>query len=229
MAPFAAQLGLHVGKVTGPDAPKTTLKKSYDFQSVLTLFSPRSKEKSIVLPNEPGELDILIGTDCISEGQNLQDCDFLINYDIHWNPVRIIQRFGRIDRIGSADAPVFVLTEDGLTEHSRAEITRWIRATCARWRELNDAYETARAALDDPDANEQARSRAAGRMNGRLGDMRRYLDRFLVEALSRAAVIPAYSFPVHSIHLEIVTERGACTASDDRAFAARSRRSNGDR
>jgi len=106
LAPFAAQLGLHVGKVTGSDAPKTTLKKSYDFQSVLTLFSPRSKEKAIVLPNEPGELDILIGTDCISEGQNLQDCDFLINYDIHWNPVRIIQRFGRIDRIGSPNSQI---------------------------------------------------------------------------------------------------------------------------
>jgi len=106
LAPFAQQLGLHVGKVTGSDAPKTTLKKSYDFQSVLTLFSPRSKDKAIVLPNEPGELDILIGTDCISEGQNLQDCDFLINYDIHWNPVRIIQRFGRIDRIGSPNSQI---------------------------------------------------------------------------------------------------------------------------
>lgn len=106
VAPFAQQLGLNVGKVTGSDAPKTTLKKSYDFQSVLTLFSPRSKEKAIVLPNEPGELDILIGTDCISEGQNLQDCDFLVNYDIHWNPVRIIQRFGRIDRIGSPNAQI---------------------------------------------------------------------------------------------------------------------------
>ena len=81
LAAFAQQLGLHVGKVTGSDAPKTTLKKTYDFQSVLTLFSPRSKEKANVLPNEPGELDILIGTDCISEGQNLQDCDFLVNYD----------------------------------------------------------------------------------------------------------------------------------------------------
>ena len=103
---FAQELGLHVGKVTGSDAPKTTLMKSYDFQSVLTLFSPRSKEKAIVLPNEPGELDILIGTDCISEGQNLQDCDFLVNYDIHWNPVRIIQRFGRIDRIGSPNTQI---------------------------------------------------------------------------------------------------------------------------
>jgi len=106
VAPFARQLGLHVGKVTGSDAPKTTLKKPYDFQSVLTLFSPRSKDKAIVLPNEPDELDILIGTDCISEGQNLQDCDFLINYDIHWNPVRIIQRFGRIDRIGSPNSQI---------------------------------------------------------------------------------------------------------------------------
>lgn len=106
LAAFAQQLGLHVGKVTGSDAPKTTLKKVYDFQSVLTLFSPRSKEKAIVLPNDPGELDILIGTDCISEGQNLQDCDFLVNYDIHWNPVRIIQRFGRIDRIGSPNSQI---------------------------------------------------------------------------------------------------------------------------
>ena len=92
---------LHTGMVIGSSSPKSTLKKSYDFQSLLTLFSPRSKEKAAVLPDEPGEIDILIGTDCISEGQNLQDCDYVINYDIHWNPVRIIQRFGRIDRIGS--------------------------------------------------------------------------------------------------------------------------------
>jgi hypothetical protein len=100
-AHFLDQQNLHTGKVTGSSPPKSTLPKSYDFQSLLTLFSPRSKEKSAILPNESGEIDILIGTDCISEGQNLQDCDYLINYDIHWNPVRIIQRFGRIDRIGS--------------------------------------------------------------------------------------------------------------------------------
>ena len=93
--------GLHSGRVTGKDAPKSSIKKGYDFQSLLTLFSPRSKEKSLVLPSESAEIDLLIGTDCISEGQNLQDCDYVINYDIHWNPVRIIQRFGRIDRIGS--------------------------------------------------------------------------------------------------------------------------------
>ena len=99
-------LSIHTGRVTGKDAPKTTLKKGYDFQSILTLFSPKSKEKSLILPNETGEIDILIGTDCISEGQNLQDCDYLINYDIHWNPVRIIQRFGRIDRIGSSNETI---------------------------------------------------------------------------------------------------------------------------
>lgn len=93
--------GLNSARVTGKDAPKSTLRKSYDFQELLTLFSPRSKEKASVLPNEPADIDILVGTDCISEGQNLQDCDFLVNYDIHWNPVRIIQRFGRVDRIGS--------------------------------------------------------------------------------------------------------------------------------
>ncbi len=95
---------LHTAKVTGKGSPKSTLAKGYDFQELLTLFSPRSKDKDIVLPNEPAEIDILIGTDCISEGQNLQDCDYLINYDIHWNPVRIIQRFGRVDRIGSQNA-----------------------------------------------------------------------------------------------------------------------------
>jgi superfamily II DNA or RNA helicase len=95
---------IHTGKVTGTGGPQSTLSKHYDFMSLLTLFSPRSKEKALILPNEPGELDVLIGTDCISEGQNLQDCDYLINYDIHWNPVRIIQRFGRIDRIGSQNA-----------------------------------------------------------------------------------------------------------------------------
>ncbi|MAZ40116.1 MAG: helicase [Legionellales bacterium] len=97
---------IHSAKVTGKDPPKTTLKNGYDFQSILTLFSPIAKEKNLTLPDETGEIDILIGTDCISEGQNLQDCDYLINYDIHWNPVRIIQRFGRIDRIGSPNESI---------------------------------------------------------------------------------------------------------------------------
>ncbi|RAK14181.1 SNF2 family DNA or RNA helicase [Anoxybacillus vitaminiphilus] len=94
--------GLHSAVVTGSDHPKTTLKmKKVDFNSVLTNFSPISKERAKVMPNMMEEIDILIATDCISEGQNLQDCDYLVNYDIHWNPVRIIQRFGRIDRLGS--------------------------------------------------------------------------------------------------------------------------------
>ncbi|MCD4806812.1 MAG: DEAD/DEAH box helicase family protein [Methanococcoides sp.] len=100
------KMDVHTGRVTGKDKPKTTLKKGYDFQSILTMFSPVSKEKTLILPDEPGEIDVLIGTDCISEGQNLQDCDYLINYDIHWNPVRIIQRFGRVDRIGSQNESI---------------------------------------------------------------------------------------------------------------------------
>lgn len=103
---FQSSHGLHSAKVTGKGAPKSTLAASYDFQELLTLFAPRAKEKSVVLPNEPAEIDLLIGTDCISEGQNLQDCDYVINYDIHWNPVRIIQRFGRVDRIGSPNASI---------------------------------------------------------------------------------------------------------------------------
>jgi SNF2 family DNA or RNA helicase len=97
---------LHSAKITGGGAPLCTIKKGYDFQSILTLFSPRSKEKHLIMPEEKHEIDILIATDCISEGQNLQDCDYLINYDIHWNPVRIIQRFGRIDRIGSPNKTI---------------------------------------------------------------------------------------------------------------------------
>ncbi len=92
--------GLNSAKVTG-SKNATTLNKTYDFQTILTLFSPLSKDKQVIMPHDTNEIDLLIGTDCISEGQNLQDCDYLINYDIHWNPVRIIQRFGRIDRIGS--------------------------------------------------------------------------------------------------------------------------------
>ena len=99
--------GLHSAKIIGgANAPKSTLGKFYDFPSILTLFSPISKEKSVVVPQETREIDILIATDCISEGQNLQDCDMVINYDIHWNPVSIIQRFGRIDRIGSKNAVI---------------------------------------------------------------------------------------------------------------------------
>ena len=95
------ELGLHSALVTGTGHNQTTLPNlRKDFASIITAFSPRSKERPEDLAGE-GEIDLLIATDCISEGQNLQDCDTVINYDIHWNPVRIIQRFGRIDRIGS--------------------------------------------------------------------------------------------------------------------------------
>jgi len=91
---------LHTGLITG-NGVASTLKGHYDFNDLLTLFSPISKDKATLFGDKKDEIDVLIATDCISEGQNLQDCDYLINYDIHWNPVRIIQRFGRIDRIGS--------------------------------------------------------------------------------------------------------------------------------
>ena len=93
---------LNTAMVSGSVEGRTTVPKlRSDLNTVLTCFSPISKDKHLLMPNDRTEIDLLIATDCISEGQNLQDCDYLINYDIHWNPVRIIQRFGRIDRIGS--------------------------------------------------------------------------------------------------------------------------------
>jgi len=94
--------GLHTAMVTGTIEGRSTVPKLHcDMNTVLTCFSPISKDKKLLIPDNKDNIDILIATDCISEGQNLQDCDYLINYDIHWNPVRIIQRFGRVDRIGS--------------------------------------------------------------------------------------------------------------------------------
>ena len=94
--------GLHTALISGSVEGKTTVPKlKCDLNTVLTCFSPISKDRDMFENIPKADIDILIATDCISEGQNLQDCDFLINYDIHWNPVRIIQRFGRIDRIGS--------------------------------------------------------------------------------------------------------------------------------
>ena len=96
------QFGVNTALITGTIDGRTTIPKfPVDMNTILTCFSPISKERDLVMKKSPGDIDILIATDCISEGQNLQDCDYLINYDIHWNPVRIIQRFGRIDRIGS--------------------------------------------------------------------------------------------------------------------------------
>lgn len=101
------ELGLHTALVTGDVDGKTTIPKfKADMNHVLACFSPRSKERDMLYPNESTAIEILIASDCISEGQNLQDCDFCVNYDIHWNPVRIIQRFGRIDRIGSKNSVI---------------------------------------------------------------------------------------------------------------------------
>lgn len=101
------EFGLDSAVVTGTRNPAMTIPTSRavkpEFNTILTLFSPKSKGRDVLFDENPGEIDILFGTDCISEGQNLQDCDYLINYDIHWNPVRIIQRFGRVDRIGSTN------------------------------------------------------------------------------------------------------------------------------
>ena len=94
--------GLDTAVITGSIDGRTTVKGlKATLNNVLTCFSPISKSRDVLMPGSTKEIDILIATDCISEGQNLQDCDYLVNYDIHWNPVRIIQRFGRIDRIGS--------------------------------------------------------------------------------------------------------------------------------
>ncbi|TCP60649.1 SNF2 domain-containing protein [Rhodovulum bhavnagarense] len=95
-------LGINAAQITGSGTNKTNMPgQSNNFDSLLAAFSPFSKERSKIDEGATEEIDLLIATDCISEGQNLQDCDFLVNYDIHWNPVRIIQRFGRIDRLGS--------------------------------------------------------------------------------------------------------------------------------
>ncbi len=99
--------GLNTAVITGSIDGKTTIKGfRATLNNVLTCFSPVSKDKNVLMPNNDDEIDVLIATDCISEGQNLQDCDYLVNYDIHWNPVRIIQRFGRIDRIGSKNSKI---------------------------------------------------------------------------------------------------------------------------
>lgn len=99
--------GLNTAVITGLIDGKTTIKNfKATLNNVLTCFSPISKDKAVLLPDSNDEIDILIATDCISEGQNLQDCDCVINYDIHWNPVRIIQRFGRVDRIGSKNESI---------------------------------------------------------------------------------------------------------------------------
>lgn len=100
------EYGLNTAIITGSKKTTTSKEIPSDLNTILTCFSPRSKDKQQLFPNIKDEIDLLIATDCISEGQNLQDCDYLVNYDIHWNPVRIIQRFGRVDRIGSINESI---------------------------------------------------------------------------------------------------------------------------
>lgn len=108
IAPYVtAQFGLHTAMISGNVDGKTTVPRlPANMNTVLSLFSPVSKDRALIMPERTENIDVLIATDCISEGQNLQDCDYCVNYDIHWNPVRIIQRFGRIDRIGSKNASI---------------------------------------------------------------------------------------------------------------------------
>jgi Superfamily II DNA/RNA helicases, SNF2 family len=101
--------GLYAAMVSGGDKKNRCNLKNVrvtDLNDILINFSPVSKERDKITSNISGNIDLLIATDCISEGQNLQDCDYLVNYDIHWNPVRVIQRFGRIDRIGSRNKEI---------------------------------------------------------------------------------------------------------------------------
>lgn len=101
------ELGIYAAQITGSGTNKTTMPgQSSNFDSLLASFSPVSKERNKTDAGATDQIDLLIATDCISEGQNLQDCDYLVNYDIHWNPVRIIQRFGRIDRLGSKNSVI---------------------------------------------------------------------------------------------------------------------------
>ena len=108
IAPFIQKkYGLNTAIITGSADGRSTIKGlKGTLNNLLTCFSPISQNRDVLMPGSTAEIDILIATDCISEGQNLQDCDYLVNYDIHWNPVRIIQRFGRIDRIGSRNAQI---------------------------------------------------------------------------------------------------------------------------
>ena len=107
---LAQDLGVHIALVSGGTRPNRTTLGRAEFNEILVNFSPRSKQRDKMksMPQQE-EIDLLIATDCISEGQNLQDCDLLVNYDIHWNPVRIIQRFGRIDRIGSLNEVIYLI------------------------------------------------------------------------------------------------------------------------
>lgn len=103
---LSCNYNVNTALITGSKRQSTSKNIPLDLNTLLACFSPISKSKEKIFPNLKDSIDVLIATDCISEGQNLQDCDYLVNYDIHWNPVRIIQRFGRIDRIGSINSNI---------------------------------------------------------------------------------------------------------------------------
>lgn len=167
LGPFANGLGIDVGLVAG-DRCQATYGRAR-FQDVLANFSPRSKRRSAIRGSgQAGEIDLLIATDCISEGQNLQDCDRLVNVDIHWNPVRLIQRFGRIDRIGSVAESIRM-------------INFWPTADLDRYLSLKDRVE-ARMALADLSATgednllAEARTAAEVDLHWRDDQLRRLQD-----------------------------------------------------
>ena len=161
------ELGIHIAMVSGGSSGcKTTFSRN-EFSHILTNFSPVSKRRSQMqsMPQE-GEIDLLIGTDCISEGQNLQDCDYLINYDIHWNPVRIIQRFGRIDRIGSINDSVQL-------------VNFWPTPDLNRYINLKNRVE-ARMALVDITATQGDNLLASEKIQDVITDDLQYRDRQLL-------------------------------------------------
>ena len=162
------ELGIHIAMVSGgTGGNKTTFGKS-EFSNILTNFSPNSKKRHKMesMPQDE-EIDLLIGTDCISEGQNLQDCDYLINYDIHWNPVRIIQRFGRIDRIGNINDSVQL-------------VNFWPTPDLNRYIKLKNRVE-ARMALVDIAATQGDNLLAPEEIEDMLADDLKYRDQQLLK------------------------------------------------
>ena len=163
--PVRTEHGAHVALVTGGAGNSSTVDGVSSFADVLARFAPRSQESAAL--DAEAEIDVLIATDCLSEGQNLQDCDLVVNYDIHWNPVRLMQRFGRIDRLGSRSRRVamtnFWPTED-LDRY--LDLRNRVEARMA----LADAAATG---LDDPLAAESAEEAVQGELDFRGAQLKR--------------------------------------------------------
>lgn len=163
LEPVARAAGLHVGLVTG-DSSTASIGRGR-FQDVLANFAPRSKKRAAMRGMPEEEIDLLIATDCISEGQNLQDADMLVNVDIHWNPVRLIQRFGRIDRIGAQAETVRM-------------VNFWPTDDLNKYLNLKDRVESRMALVDlsatgDDNLLAEARDAAAGETHWRDEQLRR--------------------------------------------------------